>query len=146
MNKKSLVGLVVLLVAAASLIFSGRGLISDVDVQLSLSKMSDTVDVQGKALAALTARVERLEAVKTICNQSKTLPKLTTGKVGITTKNQVFHADAGQIVYLNAAGTKYHFWDGCTWFGYGEETTKEQAESGGAKECLLCQGHKVIKR
>jgi len=148
MNKKGIVGLSVLIVCIISLLISSRGIISDVDIQTSLSKISDVVDTHGKAIAEHTARIEKLETKpvgKTIGNQ-KTLPKLSTANVGSTTKNQVFHAEDGQVVYLNSEGTKFHFWDGCTWYGYGDESTKEAAVSGGAKECLLCQGHKVIKQ
>ena len=147
MNKKGLVGLVVLLVAVASLIFSGRSIVSDVDLQVSLSKMSDTVDTHGKQIADLTARLEKLEARpvgKTIASQATSLPKLSTAKVGITSaKGEKNSPVAGQTVYLNATGTKYHFWDGCTWFGYGTEATLETVPEG-CQPCMLCQMKKVI--
>jgi len=148
MNKKGIVGLCVLIVAIIGLIFSGRGVVSDIDMQTSLSKLSDVVDSQQKAIADLTARIVKLESnpVKTIQSQVTSLPKLSTATVGIAKTNQKFEATSGQKVYLNAAGDKFHFWDGCTWYGYGTETTVEQAVSCGARTCMLCEMHKVIKQ
>ena len=132
-NVKTYLGSIVVVLVLGSLVISLRGIAVDV---------------------ALDNRIKAIEGSKPmIANHPANVPVDNTSTVADTpqiaspTKSGVKATPtAGQTVYLNATGTKFHFWDGCTWFGYGSESVLETAIASGAKPCMLCEMHKVIKQ
>jgi hypothetical protein len=153
-NSKGIIGLVVLVAVFVAVVISTTGMTQNVSQEDRLkaidiyitSAEKRIVDLESQ-IKALETRVQTIEKSKAIASPvSKAVVKSAIVPAIIAGKNQVFHATPGQTVFLNSQGTKFHFWDGCAWFGYGNETTLETALEGGAVECLLCQGHKVIKK
>ena len=153
MNKKGFVGLAVLIVCIVSLIMSGRGVVSDVDINALVSKLSETVDSHTKEIANLKLEIEELKKAKIADLVSAKAMLKTASSDNIVNKIEtklqgktVYNPVPGQVVYFNADHDKFHFWDGCQWFGYGEETNLTTAQIEGSKPCMLCQMHKVIKQ
>ena len=154
-NQKGIIGLVVIIAVFIAVVISTSTMSQNVSQEDRLKSIDSYItsaekriaDLESK-LSAVELRVLTLEKSKTIASPlaSKAVTKSAIVPAVVAGKNQVFHATQGQTVFLNAAGTKFHFWDGCTWFGYGNESTLEEALAGGAVECILCQGHKVIKK
>lgn len=156
-NQKGIIGIIVVVAFFATFMLSFNGTTQNISQEDRLKAIDSLLTAAEKRIIDLESQIKALEIRVLTLEKSKTIGSPIAGKAvvkpAVTStagtsvgKNQVFHATPGQTVYLNGSGTKFHFWDGCQWFGYGQETLLETALEGGAVECLLCQGHKVIKK
>jgi uncharacterized coiled-coil protein SlyX len=171
--KKTILGTVILVVVLFSLIMSSRGIAVDVDLDTRLANAIAKVAELESKIATLSATVASLETkIKELDvkvkltegftkataspNAKKAEAKLNPTK---TDKKAKFAPSVGDQVFLNAEGTKFHFWHDCTWFGYGDEynitsfangayelTNSNDVTTSEAKPCMLCEMHKIIKQ
>jgi len=152
--RKGIVGLVILICVFVAVVMSSRGIAVDISQEERLAQIEKRITEAetrlgkieteyGKIIATL--EFEKIKPVAKL-NALPAINKSTAQLSPAVSKTAISHAEAGQTVYMNASGTKFHFWDGCTWFGAGDPTTLELALSQEAKECVLCQTHKIIKQ
>jgi len=153
--KKGIVGLVILVCVFIAVAMASRGIAVDVSQEERLAQIEKRITEAETRLGKIETEYGKIiatleiEKIKPVAKLNALLPAINKSTAQLSpavSKTAISHAETGQTVYLNASGTKFHFWDGCQWFGAGEPTTLELALSQGAKECILCQTHKVIKQ
>jgi len=142
--RKGIVGLVILICVFVAVVMSSRGIAVDISQEERLAKIETRLVDAEKKLADIEGRIEKMSAIPA----KNVLPAInkSTAQLSPGAKSAKLAPTAGQTVFLNANSDKFHFWTGCTWYGYGTETTLEKAQADGAKPCMLCEMTKVIKQ
>ena len=125
-------------------------------IENRLSQLETLVDglddlcLQLKAqIQELSARMDALQASLTASPVSKNpaiAAKSLTGKQPVMqneTNNPGNKPQTGQIVYLNKTSRKYHFWEGCKFWGASQALKFEDLPED-AIPCKLCQLRKVF--